>query len=332
MKRVVSAVYPSALATSLTLPMDVLRGASQAMSTRRRGQPQLEFVIAATSLAPVITAGGLKITPDITLAEVAPCDMLLLPAMWRNPLPTLHQQRAWCELLPELAASGTTICGVGTATCLLAECGLLDGKAATTHWNYFSGFARRYPLVKLKRRHLITQSDNLYCAGSVNSIADLMIHIVEEWFGRRIARAVESQFSPEIRRPFRAHAYQSLEDSSHHDELVLDAQQLLQDQLAQPLQIADIAHKLQCSARTLSRRFRAATGVSASQYLRIQRMTQAKELLRTTNLSVGEVSWQVGLQDASYFSKLFTHHSGLTPARYRHSVRGKLFNPKLSRG
>jgi transcriptional regulator GlxA family with amidase domain len=329
MKRVVSALYPSALATSITLPMDVLRGASQAASTRERGRSQLQFQLAARSTQPVETVGGLTITPQITLEEVSPCDMLLLPAMWRNPLPTLHKEREWLEVVQELAAAGTTICCVGTASCILAETGLLDGKAATTHWNYFNEFSRLYPTVKLKRRHLITQSDNLYCAGSVNSIADLMIHLVEEWFGQRIARAVESQFSPEIRRPFRAHAYQSLEDSSHHDELVLNAQQWIQDQLHEPMTITGIAQDLRCSPRTLSRRFRAATGQSPSEYLKNQRLGAATELLRTTNLSVGEVAWQIGLHDVSYFTSLFQKHTGLTPAKYRHSVRGKLFNPTL---
>ncbi len=111
---------------------------------------------------------------------------------------------------------------------------MLSGKPATTHWNYFEQFSRRYPEVELKTRHLITQSDNIYCVGSVNSIADLMVHIVQEWFGSRIARAIENQFSPEIRQTFGAAAYQNEADSSHHDEVVLEAQQWLQEHLPSP--------------------------------------------------------------------------------------------------
>ncbi len=61
-----------------------------------------------------------------------------------------------------------------------------------------------------------------------------------------------------------------------------------------------------------------------------QRLAAARELLRTTNLSVGEVAWQVGLHDVSYFTALFQKHEGLTPGRYRKSVRGKLFSPVRS--
>ncbi len=331
MKRVVAALYPRTLATSLALPMDVLNAAGQAASLEQpdneRGRNQLSFHLAGITDEPVAIVGGLKIAPDIGLAEVEPCDMLLLPGLWRNPQPVVRSQQDWLDLLPRLAANGTTICSVGTASCFLAECGLLDGIAATTHWNYFSEFERRYPQVQLKKRHLITQSDNIYCAGSVNSGADLMIHLVEEWFGQRIARAVESQFSPEIRRPFRAHAYQSLDESAHHDELVLAAQQWLQDQLHQEISIGELAEHLQCSTRTLNRRFRSATGQTPSVYLRSHRLVAARELLRTTNLSVGEVAFRVGLHDVSYFTSLFQKAVGMTPAKYRRSVRGKLFSP-----
>jgi transcriptional regulator GlxA family with amidase domain len=289
----------------------------------------VEFLTAALSPEPVTTVGGLTISPDISATEIGLCDMLLLPAMWRNPQPVLRQQSDWLPLLQQLDAAGTKLCSVGTASCFLAEAGLLEGRAAATHWNYFEEFQRRYPGVKLKRHHLITQSDNLYCAGSVNSIADLMIHVVEEWFGPRIARAVESQFSPEIRRPFRAHAYQSNDDALHQDELVATAQQWLQDHLHQAVTLTQLARVQDCSLRTLGRRFKAATGQSPGQYLQKQRLAQATELLRATNLSVGEIAWQVGLQDVSYFTALFRRHRGITPAKYRQSVRGKLFNPAL---
>jgi transcriptional regulator GlxA family with amidase domain len=329
MKRVVAALYPGTLATSLALPMDVLQAASQAASSRHRARPQLEFLIAGQPGQAVKTVGGLRIMPDIGLEEIGVCDMLLLPALWRNPRPILRQQRQWLPIVKKLAAGETRICSVGTASCFLAEAGLLDGRAAATHWNYFEEFQRRYPRVKLKRHHLITQSDNLYCAGSVNSIADLMIHIVEDWFGPGIARAVENQFSPEIRRPFRAHAYQSSDDALHQDELVLTAQQWLQDNLHQGVSLAELAERLDCSQRTLARRFKTATGQSPGQYLQKQRMALATELLRATNLSVGEVAWRVGLHDVSYFTALFNRHRGMTPAKFRLSVRGKLFNPKL---
>ncbi len=325
--KVIAALYPRVLATSLTLPMDILTAASNIATQRAKRPVEIGVQLASSNGEPVTTASGLKLSADISLEQLTDCKLLLLPALWRNPQPVVTQQRDLQALLPELVAAGTTVCAVGTGSCLLAASGLLNGRAATTHWRYFDEFAALYPDVQLKRRHLITQADQLYCAGSINSIADLMIHLVEEWFGQTVARRVESQFSPEIRRPFRAHAYQSPSTSAHHDELVLDAQQWLQDNLHQDIRIPALAERLRCSARTLSRRFKATTGDSPSEYLRQQRVAAARELLRTTNLSVGEVAYQVGLQDVSYFTSLFQRYAGMTPGRYRRSIRGKLFGP-----
>jgi transcriptional regulator GlxA family with amidase domain len=328
MYTVAAVLYPAALATSVTLPMEILQAASQmAAATSRSREPMVQFLLAAPDKKTIELASGVKLKPDLPLAELPPLDLLLLPAIWRNPLPTLHAAKSWAHRLPEIAASGTRICSVGTASCLLAEAGLLQGKPATTHWNYFDQFAERYPDVDLKPRHLITQSDGIYCVGSVNSIADLMVHIIEEWFGSRIARAVENQFSPEIRQSFQAAAYQSEPQGAHHDETVLEGQQWLQDHLSHPVSMAKLAATLGISSRSLHRRFKEATGFSPQAYLQSQRIATARNLLRRSNLSVGEIGWQVGLQDPSYFSQLFRQNCGMTPLRYRSAVRGKLFAP-----
>lgn len=320
-------LYPHALATSVTLPMEILLAASQTASAQLRSAPQVRMLLAAGQKEPLTLSSGLTLVPDTTYDSLPALDLLLLPAIWRNPLPTINAMSDQLDMLRQFAAAGTRICSVGTGSCLLAEAGLLDGKAATTHWNYFDQFARRYPHVKLKTRHLITQSANIYCVGSVNSIADLMVHITEEWFGGGIARAVENQFSPEIRRSFRAAAYQTEADSSHHDETVIEAQQWLRKHLGQPLTMGALAAHLDLTQRTLNRRFRQATGMSPQSYLQGLRVNHARELLKHSNLGVGEIAWQLGLQDASYFSQLFRRHCGMSPLRYREAVRGKLFDP-----
>lgn len=328
MQTAAAALYPQALATSITLPLEILQAASEMASVKHRGVSQVRLILAAPDRKQVKLGSGVVLKPEVAFADLPPLDLLLLPAIWRNPLPALTAAGDWLQWLRDQAEKGTRICSVGTSSFLLAEAGLLDGRPATTHWNYFDQFTQRYPAVDLKSRHLITQSDNIYCVGSVNSIADLMIHIVEEWFGSQIARAVENQFSPEIRNRFSAAAYQNEADSSHHDELVAQAQQWLQSNITAPLSITRLAQKLRLSSRTLNRRFKRATGMTPLSYLQSLRIAEAKDLLRHSNLSVGEIAWRQGIHDVSYFSQLFRKYSGMSPLKYREAVRGKLFNPE----
>jgi transcriptional regulator GlxA family with amidase domain len=326
MYTVAAVLYPSALATSITLPMEILQAAGQMASTNRRGtKARLTFLLAAPTLDEIKLASGISLKPDLRLADLSTVDLLILPAIWRNPRPTIRAAQPWLEQLTALAASGTKICSVGTASFLLAETKLLRGKPATTHWNYFDQFAKRYPDVQLKTRHLITQSDDLYCVGSVNSIADVMVHIIEEWYGAKVAKAIENQFSPEIRRPFRSAAYQGKAENAHHDELVLDGQQWLQDHLGEKIRLSELSESLGISPRSLSRRFAQTTGYSPQAYLQTLRIGESRDLLRRSNLSISEIAWQVGLHDVSYFSKLFRQHCDMSPLQYRQAVRGKLF-------
>ena len=66
----------------------------------------------------------------------------------------------------------------------------------------------------------------------------------------------------------------------------------------------------------MSRIFREETGVSFHQYLNNVRITKAKELIRTTNLRLTDISQMVGYDDQSYFTKVFKRTAGIAPGEY----------------
>lgn len=331
MPHVVIGLYPAALASSITLPMEILQAAAGTVMASSRQPQAVTIDIAATELIPVTTSSGITLTPTITFDHAQQADLLLLPAMWRNPLPNLRREKSIAPLVRKFAARDAIVCAVGTASYFLAESGVLDHRAATTHWHYFDKFSERYPAVDLKRQHLITQSRNIYCAGSVNSVADLMIHITQQWFGTSISRRVERQFSPEIRRPFEAHAYLAGGQGSSADELVTSAQEWLMGHAGASVYMTALAQHLGVSQRTLNRRFHAATGVSPLDFLTRYRVTSARDMLRTTDLDIAEIAYLCGYGDASHFAQVFNRHSGSTPRVYRQSVRGKLFSAQADK-
>jgi transcriptional regulator GlxA family with amidase domain len=276
--------------------------------------------------AAVNHSGGIAIKPSCHYQQLHDIDLLILPALWRNPIPVVRRHQEISQLLKQADAGNTQILSVGTSSCFLAAAGLLDHKPATTHWYFMDAFAEHYPKVKLQRRHLITRSDNLYCVGSVNSVADLMIYFIEQFYSADIAREVESHFSPEIRRGYEEQSFTAGKVSSHGDESIIQAQQWLQDNYRQPLNSQQLAAICGLTVRSFNRRFKAATERTPGQYLAQQRLRVAKELLRESNLAVAEIAYQVGYQDGSHFSRLFKKLLGQTPKQYRDTVRGKLFS------
>ena len=179
------------LAASCLLPIEMWRAAAETEYGRGRAAQAVDIVTVSGDGQPAATQAGIDLAPQASVATAGDFDVVYLPALWRNPRKQIAKQRVLLPWLNAQAAHGATIAAVGTGCCFLAEAGLLDGKAATTHWHYFERFARDYPNVRLKRQYFITQAGRLYCAGSVNALADVTVHLIEQFFGREVASHVE---------------------------------------------------------------------------------------------------------------------------------------------
>ena len=315
------------LATSSTLPMEMLLAAESAShGAQRPSTPHLKLRTAALYAEAVTTRSGFTWQPDCSLEQAAHNDIIYLPGLWRNPRPLIRRSGYLLDWLREQYQNGALISAVGTGCCFLAEAGLLDGKPATTHWHYFDQFQRDYPKVDLKRQYFITQAGNLYCAASVNSLADLTVHFIHRLLGKTIASHVERHFSHEIRRSYESSGYFEQDHSRHPDEEIVQVQIWLQDNYHRNISFEQVADRFSLSTRTLNRRFKTATGQTPLQYLQEVRINTARDLLKTSNLSINEVAEKVGYQDAGYFTALFKKQLATTPKEYRATVRAKLFS------
>jgi transcriptional regulator GlxA family with amidase domain len=314
------------LTTGTTLPLEMLQTAQLARHQSAQASPvNLAMRTAVAPGTQLPTPTGMRWAPDATLAEAGNNDIIYLPALWRNPRPVLRRAGALIEWLKEQHHNGATICGVGTGCCFLAEAGLLDDKVATTHWHYFDQFQKNYPNVQLKRQHFITQAGNLYCAASVNSLADLTVYFIQRLMGKTVASHVERHFSHEIRRSYESSAFYEDTSHPHPDETIIQIQLWIRDNYSRPITVADLARRFGMSTRTLNRRFKNATDTTPLAYLREIRIKIARELLKTSNLSIVEVAEKSGYQDSAYFAELFKQQLGTTPSAYREMVRAKLF-------
>lgn len=323
------------LATSSTLPMEMLLAAESAVMTMlppEQRQPLNIRTLGLTEEA-VVTRTGLRWQPDTSISDQQfantdppKCDLIYIPGLWRNPRPIIQQHQATLEWLREQHQNGAIISAVGTGCCFLAEAGLLDGKAATTHWHYFDQFQKDYPQVDLKRQYFITQAGNLYCAASVNSLADLTVHFIQRFFGKTIASHVERHFSHEIRKPYESSGFFEEARNPHPDEDITQIQIWLQDNYHREILFPQVAERFGMSVRTLNRRFKNALGQSPLAYLQEIRINIAKDLLQTSNLSISDIADKVGYQDTGYFTSLFKKQLATTPNAYRDTVRAKLFS------
>lgn len=87
--------------------------------------------------------------------------------------------------------------------------------------------------------------------------------------------------------------------------------------LGTPISTRDIARDQFLSPNYLSSRFKQELGVSISDYLLDRRIRMAKRFLKSSSLSIQEIAAQVGIEDASYFSRQFRRIVGVSPLQYK---------------
>ncbi len=116
----------------------------------------------------------------------------------------------------------------------------------------------------------------------------------------------------------------------HPHEQARLARRLLDRGYATPITIKQLSREVALSPYYLIRLFRRTYKQTPHQYLIHVRITRAKALLSSTNLSITEICADVGFESLGSFSALFTRIAGISPSAYRRSsqtIRQSLYIP-----
>jgi AraC-like DNA-binding protein len=94
--------------------------------------------------------------------------------------------------------------------------------------------------------------------------------------------------------------------------------QLVQERLDDTeLSVNDLCRAVRRSNTQVNRKLKALTGKTPSQFIRSIRLQKAVELLKTTDLNVSEIAYEVGFNDPNYFSRSFSEEFGMPPNAIR---------------
>jgi putative intracellular protease/amidase len=149
-------------------------------------QMPFELYTVSRDRQPLHTSGGMKpgmtIVPDYGFADAPTPDVVVVGAQSGDAglgpwLRKVHEQHA-------------LIMSVCTGAFRVAESGLLDGKAATTHHAALQRLANQYPRIAVRSSVRYVESDPLILtAGGLSSGIDSALHVVELYYGPQVAQA-----------------------------------------------------------------------------------------------------------------------------------------------
>nr|WP_225447444.1 helix-turn-helix domain-containing protein [Streptacidiphilus sp. PB12-B1b] len=285
------------------------------------GVPRYRLLVCAGEEGPLATTGGLTMTAPYGLESIGRAGTVVVPA-WRSAAQLPPPEAL--EALRKAHREGARIIGLCTGAFVLAAAGLLDGRAATTHWMYAPTLAKRYPQIQVDPRELfIDDGDVLTSAGTAAGI-DLCLHVVRSDHGSEAAAALARRLVVPARRSGGQAQYidRSLPEEIGNDPLAEVVTWAL-DNLSKQFDVETLAARAYMSRRTFDRRFRSLTGSAPLQWLISQRVLQAQRLLESTDVSVDEVARRCGFRSPVALRGHFRRQLGVSPAVYRTSFRSR---------
>jgi transcriptional regulator GlxA family with amidase domain len=276
-----------------------------------------ETVVVTASGRAVTGSGGFAIQAGGSLVDFPRVDVVVVPPIMGDISTALGRESDLLLWLNTCAQQTRILCSVCTGAFFFAEAGLLDGKRATTNPLFSEMFQRWYPNVQLVAEERIVDQQSIICAGSNSAFLDLVIYLVDRFAGHDVAvwtaKAVSRGTDFESQRPY----FLFVARRDHGDAAILALQDWMQLNFATAITADLLADHGALSIRSLTRRFRAATGLSPMDYLRRLRVEASKRLLDSTDTKIEQVGGQVGYEDARSFARSFNTAVGMPPSAYR---------------
>lgn len=278
------------------------------------GREWYEFEVCAPKPAVRMHLGMFTMTDVAGLEAVARADTLVVP---NRPDPEEAPDPAVLAAIAAAAARGTRLVSFCTGAFTLAAAGVLDGRRATTHWQWAASFAARFPLVRLEPDVLfVDEGDVLTAAGSAAAL-DLCLHLVHRDHGAEVANAVSRRLVFAGHRDGGQRQFVERPVPAVPDTSLAPVLEWVRQNLDQPLTVPDMAERAATSPATLHRRFRAELGTTPLAWLTTERVTLACRLIERGELRLDRVAAESGLGTAANLRTQLRRHTGLSPSAYR---------------
>ncbi|MCQ0091612.1 GlxA family transcriptional regulator [Roseovarius sp. M141] len=264
---------------------------------------------------PRITASnGMAVTTNADTGSIATGDLICVLGSWGAEH---YDNRALIGWLRKRARLGARICAVELGCYIVARAGLLQGRTATTHWSWLSGFEERFPDTDVVEQLYTMDQRVLTCAGGLAGV-DLMLRLIEESHGAGLAGEVADQM---MHHPIRADSAPQRHLAGRSTDamapVVRRTIELIERSMTEPPSVPDIARTLGLSQRQLERKFKTHIGCSVVQFGLLLRLQHARVLLISTPLSVRDVATASGFNTLSHFAFAFRKCFGRRPSDYR---------------
>lgn len=291
------------------------------MANRMLGEEYYKWRIASMDGAPVIASNGVEVAAETSLKQ----ERESLSSS-RRPSNTFlcsgtnvenAVDKSLFAYIRENRNSGVIIGGLCTAAFLLAAAGLLKGKRCAIHWENLPGFAENFPDIDVYADLYEMDGNTWTCAGGTAAL-DMMLSMIEKDLGEDLVnRVCEQALTDRVRNPNDRQRLPLRARLGVQNAKVLSIIEFMEANIAEPLQLVEIADYVGLSRRQIERLFQQHMGRSPARYYLEIRLDRARHLLMQSTMAVVDVAIACGFVSASHFSKCYREMYGKSPLQER---------------
>ena len=296
-------VADGAFASGVAATLDMLRAAAQLAGA----SAGLDFEVCSLAGGPVALSSGLVVATS-RLGARAERTTWILPGLAETTAEALHARLAprdpiqLARAIARHLAHGGRVAAACASVFLLQAAGALDGRRATTTWWLGGALARLAPSCSVDTDAMVCVDGPVITAGAAFAQTDLVLHLLRERGGARLADRVARTLVLDGRQVQARYVIPEL--LANGDPLIARITAEIARSLPSPPSIAALAARLGASERTLSRHVRRVTGHSTIALVHGVRAQRAQALLQGSRMSVEDVAAAVGYRDPGTLRRL----------------------------
>ncbi|MEU0357388.1 helix-turn-helix domain-containing protein [Streptomyces cyaneofuscatus] len=265
-----------------------------------------------------VRAGRFRLEPDLGLDGLVGAHTVIVPG-WAD-----IDQAPPADLVDAVRAAheaGARVASLCTGAFVLAAAGLLDDRRATTHWAHTQVLAERHPRVTVDPDVLYVDDDTVLTSAGKAAAMDLCLHLVRLDHGSAVANTLARRLVVPPHRDGGQAQFVTTPVPAPGSHPLADLFPWAMRRLDRPLTVEDLARQARMSSRHLGRHFKSATGTTPLQWLLVQRIRRAQELLETTDNTVDAIAAATGMGTATTLRRHFHRTVGVPPDAYRRTFR-----------
>ena len=166
-------------------PFEVFSTASR---VKARLDPSLNELFNVFTIAEktntICARGGLEVVPKYQISDHPQINLLIIPGGIVNDELEKDHLISWIAASSDTADITASVC---TGAFLLAKAGLLDSKAATTHWEDIDNFRSMFPDIQIKKDVRWVDEGHIVTAAGISAGIDMSLHIVSRVADKELA-------------------------------------------------------------------------------------------------------------------------------------------------